>query len=192
MRRRPDGFTLIEILLALAVLAIGMVGIMALFPVGLDSSRRAIEDTTSANVAESVKAALVQAMRTKPRTTRVVNFSHDGSTTGLTFTLPTGTTTIEIPRDASGGGVAGSAVFRLGQAASAGFPENFDTGDERDASRAQWSFSATLKPHVASGVAIANTYEVEIRIYRNYDTTDASSQLPVGSFSALVLSSPSP
>jgi uncharacterized protein (TIGR02598 family) len=35
------GFTLLEIVIALAILAIGLVGILSLFPVGFEASRRA-------------------------------------------------------------------------------------------------------------------------------------------------------
>jgi prepilin-type N-terminal cleavage/methylation domain-containing protein len=37
------GFTLIEIIISLAILAIGIVGILSLFPVGFDSARRSID-----------------------------------------------------------------------------------------------------------------------------------------------------
>lgn len=43
---------MVEITLALAVIGIGLAGIMALFPVGVQSSRDAIADNYSANVAE--------------------------------------------------------------------------------------------------------------------------------------------
>jgi len=49
-----DGFTLVEIALALLVVAIGVVSIMALFPAGLKSNQRAIEETRVAMFAEDV------------------------------------------------------------------------------------------------------------------------------------------
>ena len=39
--RRSKGFTLLEIVIALAILVIGLVGILSLFPVGFQASRRA-------------------------------------------------------------------------------------------------------------------------------------------------------
>lgn len=59
-----DGFSLIEILIALIVLVVGLVGIVVLFPVGLQNTQAAVGDTMAANVAESVHAALVSAHRT--------------------------------------------------------------------------------------------------------------------------------
>lgn len=47
-----QGFTLIEIVMALAVLVIGMVGILALFPVGFQASGRAADYTKAAIFAQ--------------------------------------------------------------------------------------------------------------------------------------------
>lgn len=52
------GFTLIEITIALLVLAIGLLGLLALFPVGFDSSRRSGEITEAALLAQSYTEAL--------------------------------------------------------------------------------------------------------------------------------------
>ncbi len=64
--RRPSGrsgMTLLEILLALVILAIGVVGILALFPPALQSSTESVEETMAAMMAESVAGGLVQAFR---------------------------------------------------------------------------------------------------------------------------------
>ncbi|MDD5072777.1 MAG: prepilin-type N-terminal cleavage/methylation domain-containing protein [Candidatus Omnitrophica bacterium] len=39
------GFTLIEIVISLAILAVGLVGILSLFPIGFDSARRSMNST---------------------------------------------------------------------------------------------------------------------------------------------------
>ena len=39
------GFTLIEIVISLAILAIGLVGILSLFPIGFDSAKRSMNST---------------------------------------------------------------------------------------------------------------------------------------------------
>ncbi len=53
-RHRTQGFTLIEILLALSILVIGLVGILAIFPIGLNSSRSAVEQSQAAILAQLV------------------------------------------------------------------------------------------------------------------------------------------
>jgi len=49
-----SGFSLMEITLAMFVLVFGLLGILAVFPVGLDSSRKSIENTTAALIGKSV------------------------------------------------------------------------------------------------------------------------------------------
>ncbi len=60
---RRRGFTLIEILIALVVLFIGIVGIIALFPIGIESTRSSVQDTNAALIAESIHHAIILAMR---------------------------------------------------------------------------------------------------------------------------------
>lgn len=55
---KQKGFTLIEILLSLGILALGLSGILTLFPVGLDAGQKAIQDTTSTLIAESLMDVL--------------------------------------------------------------------------------------------------------------------------------------
>ena len=50
--RSQAAFTLVEIVLALGVAALAIVGIMALLPAGLDSGRAAQTDTVAANLAQ--------------------------------------------------------------------------------------------------------------------------------------------
>ncbi len=62
-RTRKSGFTLIEILIALVVLFIGIVGIIALFPIGIESTKQSVQDTNAALIAESIHHAIIIAMR---------------------------------------------------------------------------------------------------------------------------------
>jgi hypothetical protein len=57
------GLTLIEILLSILVLVIGILGIMALFPAALITSKDTIDQRHGANLAESVKNAVSDAFR---------------------------------------------------------------------------------------------------------------------------------
>lgn len=61
--RKNAGVTLIEILMAIIVMAIGLVGILALFPPALQSSKMSMEEAQAAIVAESIKHALTAACK---------------------------------------------------------------------------------------------------------------------------------
>ena len=50
-KRTQKGFTLIEILIALSILAIGLIGIFSLFPVGMDAQQKSEVYTLAANLA---------------------------------------------------------------------------------------------------------------------------------------------
>jgi len=58
LNRKIRFFNMIEILLALGVIAIGMTSILGLFPVGLNASRQAVAENSSANVAEQMSTYL--------------------------------------------------------------------------------------------------------------------------------------
>lgn len=53
-RKENEGFTLLEVLIALSVLIFGIVAVMQLFPVSLLQARMAAERTISAELANSV------------------------------------------------------------------------------------------------------------------------------------------
>ncbi len=51
---RGGGFTLLEVLIALGILLIGIIGVMQLFPASLINARRAAERTITSQTAHSV------------------------------------------------------------------------------------------------------------------------------------------
>lgn len=82
---RRRGFTILEIMIATAILTLGLVGILALFPVAIQMGKEVVETSTSVVVAESVADAIREGMRNQLRT--VVRggvthtyfvFKHDG------------------------------------------------------------------------------------------------------------------
>lgn len=53
-----QGFTLVEILIAIFVLGIGLLGILTLFPVGLDATRNMLANSRASMIASSARATL--------------------------------------------------------------------------------------------------------------------------------------
>lgn len=75
-RRTQKGFTLLEILAALAVLAIGLVSVLSLFPMGFQSTKRA---------AETSVASLYGQQKLESILTRGYDFVIDNDTGNGTF-----------------------------------------------------------------------------------------------------------
>lgn len=60
-KRQNKGFTLLEIVIALAILTIGLVGVLALFPTGLRASKRGGDFTSAAIAAQQVMETIKRA-----------------------------------------------------------------------------------------------------------------------------------
>jgi type II secretory pathway pseudopilin PulG len=99
MRNRATerGLTLIEILIAIIIMTLGVLGILSLFPPALQSATESVEETNAAILGESVAHALTAGFRTaiwNMATSKwEVSLTHDlqvgKSTKGrYTFTLP--------------------------------------------------------------------------------------------------------
>ena len=52
-RQSTDGFTLVEVLIAVGILAVGILAVMQLFPIALTQSRQAAEKTAATQLASS-------------------------------------------------------------------------------------------------------------------------------------------
>ncbi|MCI0652002.1 MAG: prepilin-type N-terminal cleavage/methylation domain-containing protein [Planctomycetes bacterium] len=57
------GFTILEILIAVAILVIGLLGILALFPVAIYSGNRSVADTCAVIITESVEQAIREGLQ---------------------------------------------------------------------------------------------------------------------------------
>src|SRR5690606_12982305 len=85
-RRRRGGFTLLEILIATAVLTIGLVSIVAIFPYAISKGRQVIELSNAVVIAESVAESIREGLRNRKRfvvgsdgeTSIYFVFNHDG------------------------------------------------------------------------------------------------------------------
>jgi len=82
---RSRGFTIIEILMATAVLMLGMVGILALFPYAIDAGKKVMERSTAVTIAKSVAEQIRAGIRNEKRTIETGTepfiyfiFRHDG------------------------------------------------------------------------------------------------------------------
>lgn len=61
-----SGFTLVEVTLAILVVAIGLMAVFALFPAGLNLNKRAIDDTQAALFAEEILNGLRAKVESSP------------------------------------------------------------------------------------------------------------------------------
>ena len=66
-RARSRGFTILEIMIATAILTLGLVGILALFPVAIDSGRRVMERSTAVTIGKSVAEQIRAGIRNQKR-----------------------------------------------------------------------------------------------------------------------------
>lgn len=56
--RSHQGFTILEILLAVVILTVGLLGLLAVFPVAMNSGRKAVEATNAVIITQSVEQAI--------------------------------------------------------------------------------------------------------------------------------------
>jgi type II secretory pathway pseudopilin PulG len=78
-----QGFTILEIMIATAILTLGLVSILALFPVAINTGKQVVETSTAVVIAESVADAIREGVRNHlrygPKGVYFV-FKHDGVT----------------------------------------------------------------------------------------------------------------
>ena len=156
--RRSSGFTLVEILIALVVLMVGIVGVLALYPVAAKNTKTSLQDSTAATVAQSLHSAMTEAMRRSATDTVVLQ--HDGTGGKYAFTVPVG---VGVPMVYP----APATSFQLGddfgtQQAVAQI-RTMDPTEPYD--QYSWQF-------VVTRIDAQNPlFEVRFRIYRNFDAT---------------------
>ena len=95
-KRRVFRFNMIEIALALVVLAIGLSSVLILFPIGANAGKSSVTDNNLANVAEQVVSYLQASLASPAKWNR----NGGGSTIGEFVTTPDNDS--DIPQDDSG------------------------------------------------------------------------------------------
>ncbi len=117
-RRTAAGFTLVEVLIAFTIFVIGLVGILALFPVGIHASKAAIEDTMASQLADSVRSSILKSVdRAGPAPTDVTYY-HDGAASGIVIRLPVSGgigNAAWVPGKPGPGAAAAPYVLRVGR-----------------------------------------------------------------------------
>lgn len=93
--RERGGFTLVEILVALIVLMVGLLGILSLFPYSMDNIRQTAEYTEASTIASSFHQSLLTGVHNAGTRKNVVTIHHsgvynsgDGINEKYTFPLP--------------------------------------------------------------------------------------------------------
>ncbi len=60
---RNKGFTIVEILIAMVVLSLGLLGILGVFPVGIKQTAKIVQDSNAAIIAESVRNSIEMSLQ---------------------------------------------------------------------------------------------------------------------------------
>lgn len=149
MNKKIHFFNMIEVLLALMVIAVGMTSVLGLFPVGLNASREAIAQNCSADVADQ----MVTYMRVVGESSDDAynkTFDYDNTlSTDLPIYSGTGNLNIQTTGDVTTIDLPESNNQNV-QTLSDNFLTAYKSGDV--------STSSTTYPRVASGWAIFTKY----------------------------------
>ncbi len=185
LRKSQAGFTLIEILISLVLLMVGICGILSLFPVAIKNVSDSVEDSAASNLAQSLYAAMTEAMR-RP-VAGVVYLTHDGLPSGqVNFPLPT-TVAAPVLYPAPGGGTDPTLqVYQLGtdtrtknQVDNIKKPAAWSAGGDPSEPTQQYSFQFEVSKPPESVIVVdtAGTttnlplYQFRFVIYRSYFST---------------------
>lgn len=185
--RNTAGFTLIEILISLVLLMVGIVGILSLFPVGIKNVTDSVEDSTAANLGQSLYNAMTEAMR-RPNAAGKIVFSHDGlQSVGpqtYTFDLPAAVGVIALHPTPGSGTDSTLQTFQLGMDARTSAiltdittPPGWSAGGDPTEPMRQYSYQFEVqKPPeavVPTGPGTTTTvplYQYRFMIYRQYES----------------------
>jgi len=134
-------FNLIELMLALGVIVVGLVSVMALFPIGANANRDAIAENYSAMAAEQMLNSLAQYLRNpdtpldwESKRSAIDTLSADASTAvgeiASQQPLPGGDYTIPVPTALAG--IAGTVYMKTADTFNEGFRIECKNADYTD------------------------------------------------------------
>jgi len=166
-KRKQRGFSLIEILIATAIMVVGLLGVLALLRAGIHSTKEAIEDSNAAIIAESAISSLQASLQQLPPTQgSQLEFFHDGiSINANKFDRPTTGESLYIP-----GGIGApntpTEFCRVGEGVNGSTPSDFPfnttiANDDPKILR-QYDFNIEITPATEAN----DLFDVIIRIRR--------------------------
>ncbi len=188
--RHPAGFTLLEVLIALSILLIGLVGILILIPQALDTGMRAQSQAASAVLLTNVDASLSLGFsRSDPAASpRRVRFFVEDALDAIT--LPDSGER-KFPRDDDDAddadewvpsARAGTDVYPARIAASAGVSEASDASGLLSFDLAVSPLTAPERGLPADADGRPRAYVAKVRIYRAFQQGRANEPIATGEF----------
>ena len=190
-RRSQGGFTLLEILIATAILVVGLVGVLALFPAGIKVGDEVVQESTAITLARSVADSIRKGLRNNLRarspkggiTYSYFVFQHDGVTAAPSNRAkerPSENYYILLPRHVPGRAIARKGEMSARQRAAIGdrgktfvYPETDDLPNGRgDPFRADndsgepvvavYEFGSTMPSMDAEGPQYLDDQKIEV------------------------------
>jgi uncharacterized protein (TIGR02598 family) len=172
-RTRQHGFSLVEVVLALAIAAFCLIGLLALLPAGLSSNKDAIQKTIASGFAAEVVADLRNAPANNAANNAGVSprFRIEIPTSGPTNTMVSGSPqTIYFEENGSATDVGQSPTTSSRYRVSVGFRAPDTSGDSREVTMVRvlvtWPALADQSPN-AWPTQYTGSYEVITALDRN-------------------------
>lgn len=185
-RGAAAGFTLVEILLALLILAVGLLGVLALFPLGIDAARRSVESTRAATIARMARAHLFyrtgSGLNRKTPFERIVEAVEQHGATGPWF-LPYDDEILDPDYDGGTNSVSDGPTVQV----------VVSPGEDEAFAEYAWSIAVARPASDVDGNGLAddyslgllqdneNLYVVQVTVYRRFNASVAAGDLNSGS-----------
>jgi type II secretory pathway pseudopilin PulG len=139
--RNSAGFTILEILMATAILTIGLVCVLSLFPIAIDSGKRVMEQSTAVTIAKSVAEQIRTGLRNQKR------YVYTGAEPSTYFVFQHDGVQDPVPRDSNLEKPSGDYYILLPRFKTDTRFEGGDgaTEEERDSSRREKAVAQSME-----------------------------------------------